>query len=128
MLYYARANFLWPGFRRDAADHPGQDSPMMHPDTILHRGKIYVVDTADSTAETLAIRNGQIVAIGSSQESRALAGPETRVIDLEGAPSCRASSTVIRIWTAPASARCSLRSTTVPSAREKKFYIIMMIE
>ena len=78
---------------------------MMHLDTILHRGKIYTVDTADSTAEAPAIQNGQMVAISSSQESRALAGPETRVIDLEGVPSGRASSTVIRIWTTPASAR-----------------------
>lgn len=57
---------------------------MRNPDTILHNGRVYTVDAADSTAEAVVIRNGHIVATGSSQESLASAGPETRIIDLEG--------------------------------------------
>src|SRR6185369_14569985 len=35
-------------------------------------------------AEALAIRDGHIAAIGTSAEIRALTGPDTRAIDLEG--------------------------------------------
>lgn len=57
---------------------------MTHPDLILHRGKIYTVDAQDSVQEALAIHDGQIFATGSSQEILALAGPETRKVDLHG--------------------------------------------
>jgi len=57
---------------------------MIHPDTVLHRGRIYTVDACDTVAEAVAIQNGWIVAIGTSQDVLALAGPGTRRIDLEG--------------------------------------------
>src|ERR1700742_530793 len=52
------------------------------PDTVLFNGKLVRFDAAP--AEALAIRDGRIVAIGPSAEIRALAGPVTRAIDLEG--------------------------------------------
>ena len=52
------------------------------PDTVLFNGKLVRFDAAP--AEALAIRDGRIVALGSSAEIRALAGPSTQVIDLEG--------------------------------------------
>ena len=53
-------------------------------DTLLVNGKILTVDRAFSTREALAIRDGRIVALGGNLEIRRLAGPQTRVIDLEG--------------------------------------------
>ncbi|HVL56988.1 MAG TPA: amidohydrolase family protein, partial [Burkholderiaceae bacterium] len=55
---------------------------MIHPDTVLHRGRIYTVDSRDSVVEALAIASGQIVATGTSEQMLALAGPRTRRIDL----------------------------------------------
>ena len=53
-------------------------------DTLLVNGKILTVDRAFSTREALAIRDGRIMALGGNPEIRRLAGPLTRVIDLEG--------------------------------------------
>jgi predicted amidohydrolase YtcJ len=54
------------------------------PDTVLINGKILTVDAQFSTKEALAIRDGKIQAIGTSAEMRRLAGPRSRVIDLQG--------------------------------------------
>ncbi len=53
-------------------------------DTILVNGRILTVDAQSSTREALAIRDGRIVALGSSAQMRRLAGPQSRVIDLQG--------------------------------------------
>src|SRR6185503_5190263 len=53
-------------------------------DTVLLNGKIVTLDPASPAAEALAVRDGKIVAVGSSADIRALAGPDTRTIDLEG--------------------------------------------
>jgi len=49
----------------------------VHPDLILHGGRIYTVDAGDRVVEALAIRGGRIVAVGSTDEIRRLAGPAT---------------------------------------------------
>jgi predicted amidohydrolase YtcJ len=54
------------------------------PDTILVNGKILTVDARFSTREALAIRDGRIVALGTSADIRKLASRETRVIDVQG--------------------------------------------
>jgi predicted amidohydrolase YtcJ len=54
------------------------------PDTILVNGRILTVDSRFSTREALAIRDGKIASLGTSAEVRKLAGPRTRVIDLQG--------------------------------------------
>jgi predicted amidohydrolase YtcJ len=53
-------------------------------DTILVNGKILTLDNQFSAREALAIREGKIMATGSSAEVKKLAGPGTRVIDLQG--------------------------------------------
>ena len=53
-------------------------------DTILVNGKILTVDPRFSTREGLAIRDGRITEAGSNTEIRKQAGPQTRVIDLQG--------------------------------------------
>jgi predicted amidohydrolase YtcJ len=53
-------------------------------DTILVNGKILTVDTQFSTREAVAIRDGKITLVGSNADVRKQAGPQTRVIDLQG--------------------------------------------
>ena len=53
------------------------------PDTVLFNGKILTVDDQFSTREAIATRDGKIMALGSTADIRKLAGPQTRVIDLE---------------------------------------------
>ena len=51
-------------------------------DTILINGKI--VQYGAAPVQALAIRDGRIAAVGSTADIHALAGPNTRTIDLEG--------------------------------------------
>jgi predicted amidohydrolase YtcJ len=54
------------------------------PDAILINGKILTVDAQSSVREALAIRDGRIVALGTSADIRKLTGPQSQVIDLGG--------------------------------------------
>ncbi len=54
------------------------------PDLIVHNGKIVTVDEHFSVADALAIDGGRIAAVGSNSTVLALAGPDTKVIDLGG--------------------------------------------
>ena len=53
-------------------------------DLILSNGKIITVDERFTIAQAVAVRGGQIVAVGTSQDINRLAGPATRRIDLRG--------------------------------------------
>jgi len=55
------------------------------PELVLHSGKIVTVDAQFSIAQALAVREGKLVAVGSDEVVRRLAGPQTRQIDLAGA-------------------------------------------
>ncbi len=55
-----------------------------HADMILVNGKIITVDQNFSTKEAVAIRDGKILAVGSTSEIKSLAGAQTKVIDLHG--------------------------------------------
>jgi hypothetical protein len=54
------------------------------PDLVLLDGKIITVDAQSSLREALAIRDGKVLALGTSAEIRRLAGPDTRVFELDG--------------------------------------------
>ena len=54
-------------------------------DLLLLNGRIYTVDTARPWAQAVAIRGDRIAAVGSTAEVKALAGPQTRSLDLRGA-------------------------------------------
>ena len=60
---------------------PEPDAPA---DLVLTGGAVMTMDAARRTAEAVAIRDGRIVAIGSSAEVDRLRGPRTRRIDLAG--------------------------------------------
>jgi len=53
-------------------------------DTVVLHGKIYTENSAHPWAEAVAIRNGQIEAVGSSAEIEKYQGASTRVIDATG--------------------------------------------
>jgi predicted amidohydrolase YtcJ len=53
-------------------------------DTILVNGKIITVDDKESVVEALAIREGRILATGTSAAMRRLAGSQIQTIDLQG--------------------------------------------
>jgi len=54
------------------------------PDLILHRGLFTTLDRANPTASAVAITAGKFTAVGRDEEIMPLAGPATRVVDLEG--------------------------------------------
>ena len=57
---------------------------MEHADFVLHGGVVYTVDAARSTAQAVAVRNGEIVLVGTDAEVRELVGWSTTEIPLEG--------------------------------------------
>jgi imidazolonepropionase-like amidohydrolase len=63
----------------DGAVSGVEESP---PDLILHNGKILTVDGDFSVAEA---RAGRFTVVGDDERVLATAGPDTRVLDLEGA-------------------------------------------
>jgi predicted amidohydrolase YtcJ len=60
------------------------DSEVESADLVLTNGKIVTVDDATPQAEALAVREGKILAVGTSSEMLAYAGDATRIVDLEG--------------------------------------------
>ena len=61
-----------------------------YPQMILSNGKIVTMDGASfesrvgTIVQAMALRNGRILATGANADGRALAGPETKQIDLKG--------------------------------------------
>jgi hypothetical protein len=53
------------------------------PDLILYNGKIFTSDDAQPDAEAIAIGGERILAIGTNDEIKKLAGKKTRLIDLQ---------------------------------------------
>jgi len=60
----------------------GSETPT--PDRILVGGSVWTGDASLPTAEAVSIANGRITAVGGSEEIRALAGPDSDVIELDG--------------------------------------------
>lgn len=54
------------------------------PDLILVNGAVVTVDEANPSAEAVAVRGDRIITVGTDAEVRGLAGPDTRVVDLNG--------------------------------------------
>ena len=53
-------------------------------DVIFRNGTVYTVDPAKPRAEAVATRGKQIIHVGTTDDAMALAGPSTRVVDLDG--------------------------------------------
>lgn len=76
-----RTFFILPALALLATVSKAQQSS---PDLILLNGRIFTADAAHAYVEALAIRNDRIVAADSSERIVALAGPQTKRIDLGG--------------------------------------------
>jgi len=66
-----------PGFARAG-------EPPLAADLLLTNGKVWTVNKAQPEAEAIAVWRGRILAVGTSADLKPLAGPKTRVIDLQG--------------------------------------------
>ncbi len=53
-------------------------------DLVLHNGKILTADDAFTIAQAIAVRDGNVLAVGTNERIRAMAGPSTSSIDLRG--------------------------------------------
>lgn len=54
------------------------------PTLVLYNAKVITVDSAFSIAEAVAIAGERVLAVGTNAQMRAVAGPDTRLIDLKG--------------------------------------------
>src|SRR5690349_11772265 len=59
------------------------DKPAFVADTIIINAVVHTMDAAQPTAEAVAIYANRIVAVGSTNDVRKLAGPNTRTIDAQ---------------------------------------------
>ncbi|MEP7299484.1 MAG: amidohydrolase family protein, partial [Burkholderiales bacterium] len=53
-------------------------------DVVLRHGQVVTMDPKDSTQETVAVRDGKVVYVGSDAGAQAWIGASTKVIDLGG--------------------------------------------
>ena len=53
-------------------------------DVVFLNGSVITVDSQDRVCQGAAVAGNQILAAGTSAEMKALAGPETKIIDLKG--------------------------------------------
>jgi predicted amidohydrolase YtcJ len=53
-------------------------------DQIYFNGNVYTVDDSNPKSEAVAVKDGLILAVGTTEEIQAYAGKETEVIDLQG--------------------------------------------
>src|SRR5687767_696238 len=61
-----------------------ENAPERGPDLAVVNAVVYTVDERRPRAEALAVKNGRIIAVGSSAEIAALATPRQRTIDAAG--------------------------------------------
>ena len=69
------------------SDQQGPEHANLAPqpaDRVFINGAVYTVDADRSWAEAVAVRNGQVIAVGGNQEIQQLIGDNTRVTDLNG--------------------------------------------
>ncbi|HUS79274.1 MAG TPA: amidohydrolase family protein [Patescibacteria group bacterium] len=53
-------------------------------DTVLFNGRVLTVDPHDTVVESVAIKGGRILAVGTNEEIRPYIGEDTKVIELDG--------------------------------------------
>jgi adenine deaminase len=55
-------------------------------DLVLLHGKVITVDSKDTIAQAVAVKDGKIVGVGRNEDVRAFIGSQTNVLDLKGEP------------------------------------------
>jgi predicted amidohydrolase YtcJ len=81
MKHLNRRRFIAAGLSASAAALGRWDT---RPDVILHNGRILTMGMREREVEALALAGGRVLAIGTSTEMLALAGPGARRFDLAG--------------------------------------------
>jgi predicted amidohydrolase YtcJ len=61
-----------------------QQQPVEIADTVYTNGRIYTVNQVQPWAEAVAIKDGELIVVGSSAQAEAVTGDGTEVIDLDG--------------------------------------------
>ena len=67
-----------------AAPAAAQQGDFNAPDLVLINGKVLTLDERSTVTEAVAVREGKILATGSSASIKSLAGARTRVLDVSG--------------------------------------------
>jgi predicted amidohydrolase YtcJ len=67
-----------------AAPAVAQQTDLNAPDLVLINGKVLTLDERSTVTEAVALRDGKILATGSSASIKSLAGARTRVLDVSG--------------------------------------------
>lgn len=105
--------------RTDPPDPPAAGKQAA--ELLFKNGNIYTVDAARPTATSLAVRGGRIEAVGGEQDTAALIGPNTRVIDLQGRlvlPAFHDAHTH-PVWGGLSHSRCPLYEGNSPAEYQK---------
>lgn len=68
----------------NAADPIETGAASMHADIVLHNGLITTLDRANPNATAVAVKDGLFMDVGTDSEVMALAGPDTKIVDLKG--------------------------------------------
>jgi predicted amidohydrolase YtcJ len=71
--------------RDEAPAQNAQATPANLADTVYTNGRIYTVNKAQPWAEAVAIKDGKLIVVGSSDDVAAVTGERTDVLDLAGA-------------------------------------------
>jgi predicted amidohydrolase YtcJ len=87
LLFFFLAQLMWAGEQPRAAGHEPPDTIFVNAD--IYTGAVFVPGTPVATrvlprAQALAVKNGRIVAVGTTAEVRKLKGKDTREVDLGG--------------------------------------------
>lgn len=53
-------------------------------ETIFIHGRVVTLDAGERIAEAMAVADGKLISVGSDKEVMAIAGPTTKIVDLEG--------------------------------------------
>ena len=79
MFFCLAANSAWG---QSAQDLPAE--VIAYADVVFYNGKVLTADEEFTIEEAVAIRDGKFLAVGSSERILAMAGPDTRRVDVEG--------------------------------------------
>ncbi|NEK37358.1 amidohydrolase [Rhizobium leguminosarum] len=78
---FAFSNLFSPA---NAADPIKTGAASMHADIVFHNGRITTLDRANPNATAIAVKDGLFLEVGTDSEVMALAGPDTKIVDLKG--------------------------------------------
>ncbi|PKA45100.1 amidohydrolase (plasmid) [Rhizobium sullae] len=68
----------------NAADPINTGAASMNADIVLRNGLITTLDRANPNANAIAVKDGLFMEVGTDSEIMALAGPDTKIVDLKG--------------------------------------------